>query len=197
VVFLVAVVAFFGGFVTRNVFSTTDSLVVEEKTINPEAVPPVLRDFCYSYNGLASFTVVELTSVSALTMASVPIVKLDTCSIPVAQTANALQALGIEKRAYSIGPQLGGSNLTLITIPLGANLAQSIYTSFPALAANSDGSSRSQEQVIQQLEKIINDTLTSNISGLNLQNLAKTNIPDVYVMIPGHSFNLQPQLRSQ
>lgn len=188
VVALVALLAFFGGFVIRNIFSESGGFD-DERPIRAANVPEVFREFCFAYNGTASFTVVELTSVSALTMASVPIYKMDTCTIPVSQTANALQALGIQGRAGTLGPQLGGSNLTLIQIPLASSLARAVYNQFPGLANQGN-----EAQVLSQLETTINNALRSNIEGLALQSLEVTNIPDVYVMVPGHSFNLQPQL---
>ncbi|MDX2273350.1 MAG: hypothetical protein NW237_15560 [Cyanobacteriota bacterium] len=193
VIALVALIAFCGGFVLRNFFTTTPTTFDEERTINADDVPPALREFCYAYNGLASFTVVELTSVSALTLASVPIVKLNTCTIPVSQTANALQQLGLTKRAQTLGPQLGGSNLTLIETPFANALAQAIVSQFPGIAG--DGSTTTDP--VQQVEEIISQALESNGEGLGLQNLVKTNLSNVYVMIPGHSFNLQPQMIAQ
>ncbi|MFQ3613931.1 MAG: hypothetical protein SNJ68_09495 [Cyanobacteriota bacterium] len=188
VVALVALLAFFGGFAIRNIFAESGGFD-DERPIRAANVPEVFREFCFAYNGTASFTVVELTSVSALTMASVPIYKMDTCTIPVSQTANALQALGIRGRADTLGPQLGGSNLTLIELPLASGLARAIYNQFPGLANQGN-----EAQVLSQLETTINNALRSNIEGLALQSLEATNIPDVYVMVPGHSFNLQPQL---
>ncbi|MCJ2541680.1 hypothetical protein [Thermostichus vulcanus] len=188
VVALVALLAFFGGFAIRNIFAESGGFD-DERPIRAANVPEAFREFCFAYNGTASFTVVELTSVSALTMASVPIYKMDTCTIPVSQTANALQALGIRGRADTLGPQLGGSNLTLIELPLASGLARAIYNQFPALANQGN-----EAQVLSQLESTINSALRSNIEGLALQSLEATNIPDVYVMVPGHSFNLQPQL---
>ncbi|MEN9202415.1 MAG: hypothetical protein Q6K80_01735 [Thermostichus sp. DG_1_6_bins_120] len=188
VVALVALLAFFGGFAIRNIFAESGGFD-DERPIRAANVPEAFRDFCFAYNGTASFTVVELTSVSALTMASVPIYKMDTCTIPVSQTANALQALGIRGRASTLGPQLGGSNLTLIQIPLASGLARAIYNQFPILTNQGN-----EAQVLSQLETAINTALRSNVEGLALQSLEATNIPDVYVMVPGHSFNLQPQL---
>ncbi len=188
VVALVALLAFFGGFAIRNIFAESGGFD-DERPIRAANVPEAFREFCFAYNGTASFTVVELTSVSALTMASVPVYKMDTCTIPVSQTANALQALGIRGRADTLGPQLGGSNLTLIEIPLASGLARAVYNQFPGLANQGD-----EAQVLSQLETTINNALRSNIEGLALQSLESTNIPDVYVMVPGHSFNLQPQL---
>ncbi len=188
VVALVALLAFFGGFAIRNIFAESGGFD-DERPIRAANVPEAFREFCFAYNGTASFTVVELTSVSALTMASVPVYKMDTCTIPVSQTANALQALGIRGRADTLGPQLGGSNLTLIQIPLASSLARAVYNQFPGLASQGD-----EAQVLSQLETTINNALRSNIEGLALQSLESTNIPDVYVMVPGHSFNLQPQL---
>jgi hypothetical protein len=188
VVALVALLAFFGGFAIRNIFSESGGFD-DERPIRAANVPEVFREFCFAYNGTASFTVVELTSVSALTMASVPIYRMDTCTIPVSQTANALQALGIQGRAGTLGPQLGGSNLTLIQIPLASSLARAVYSQFPGLASQGN-----EAQVLSQLETTINNALRSNVEGLALQSLEVTNIPDVYVMVPGHSFNLQPQL---
>ncbi|HIK21803.1 MAG TPA: hypothetical protein IGR15_12295 [Synechococcus sp. M44_DOE_062] len=188
VVVVVALLAFFGGFAIRNIFAERGGFD-DERPIRAANVPAAFRDFCFAYNGTASFTVVQLTSVSALTMASVPIYKMDTCTIPVSQTANALQALGIRGRADTLGPQLGGSNLTLIQLPLASSLARAVYNQFPGLAAQGN-----EAQVLSQLETTINNALRSNIEGLALQSLEPTNIPDVYVMVPGHSFNLQPQL---
>lgn len=188
ILLVVALLAFFGGFAIRNIFAESGGFD-DERPIRAANVPAAFRDFCFAYNGTASFTVVQLTSVSALTMASVPIYKMDTCTIPVSQTANALQALGIRGRADTLGPQLGGSNLTLIQLPLASGLARAIYNQFPSLATQGN-----EAQVLSQLETTINNTLRSNIEGLALQSLEPTNIPDVYVMVPGHSFNLQPQL---
>ncbi|MEN9224045.1 MAG: hypothetical protein Q6L60_06360 [Thermostichus sp. HHBFW_bins_43] len=188
VVALVALLAFFGGFAIRNIFAESGGFD-DERPIRAANVPEAFRDFCFAYNGTASFTVVELTTVSALTMASVPIYRMDTCTIPVSQTANALQALGIRGRAGTLGPQLGGSNLTLIQIPLASGLARAVFNQFPTLANQGN-----EAQVLSQLETTINNALRSNVEGLALQSLEPTNIPDVYVMIPGHSFNLQPQL---
>lgn len=188
VVVVVALLAFFGGFAIRNIFAERGGFD-DERPIRAANVPAAFRDFCFAYNGTASFTVVQLTSVSALTMASVPIYKMDTCTIPVSQTANALQALGIRGRADTLGPQLGGSNLTLIQLPLASSLARAVYNQFPSLATQGN-----EAQVLSQLETTINNALRSNIEGLALQSLEPTNIPDVYVMVPGHSFNLQPQL---
>ncbi len=188
VVALVALLAFFGGFATRNLFSESGGFD-DERPIRAANIPQAFRDFCFAYNGTASFTVVQLTSVSALTMASVPVYKMDTCTIPVSQTANALQALGIRGRANTLGPQLGGSNLTLIELPLASSLARAIYSQFPGLANQGN-----EAQVLSQLETTINNALKSNVEGLALQSLEPTNIPNVYVMVPGHSFDLQPQL---
>jgi hypothetical protein len=185
---VVALLAFFGGFAIRNIFAESGGFD-DERPIRAANVPAAFRDFCFAYNGTASFTVVQLTSVSALTVASVPIYKVDTCTIPVSQTANALQALGIRGRANTLGPQLGGSNLTLIQLPLASSLARAVYNQFPSLATQGN-----EAQVLSQLETTINNALRSNLEGLALQNLQPTNIPDVYVMVPGHSFNLQPQL---
>ncbi|MGQ9837342.1 MAG: hypothetical protein ACUVRV_05100, partial [Cyanobacteriota bacterium] len=189
VVALVALLAFFGGFAIRNIFAEGGGFD-DERPIRAANVPEAFREFCFAYNGIASFTVVELTSVSALTMASVPIYKMDTCTIPVSQTANALQALGIRGRASTLGPQLGGSNLTLIQIPLASSLARAVFNQFPGLADQGN-----EAQVLSQLETAINNALRSNMEGLALQSVEVTNIPDVYVMVPGHSFNLQPQLK--
>jgi hypothetical protein len=188
ILLVVALLAFFGGFAIRNIFAERGGFD-DERPIRAANVPAAFRDFCFAYNGTASFTVVQLTSVSALTMASVPVYKMDTCTIPVSQTANALQALGIRGRANTLGPQLGGSNLTLIQLPLASSLARAVYNQFPGLAAQGN-----EAQVLSQLETTINNALRSNIEGLALQSLEPTNIPDVYVMVPGHSFNLQPQL---
>lgn len=188
VVALVALLAFFGGFATRNIFAESGGFD-DERPIRAANVPEAFREFCFAYNGTASFTVVQLTTVSALTMASVPIYKMDTCTIPVSQTANALQALGIRGRASTLGPQLGGSNLTLIQIPLASSLARAVFNQFPGLAAQGN-----EAEVLSQLETAINNALRSNVEGLALQSVEVTNIPDVYVMVPGHSFNLQPQL---
>ncbi|MGY2715674.1 hypothetical protein ACVW01_001504 [Thermostichus sp. MS-CIW-19] len=188
ILLVVALLAFFGGFAIRNIFAESGGFD-DERPIRAANVPAAFRDFCFAYNGTASFTVVQLTSVSALTMASVPIYKMDTCTIPVSQTANALQALGIRGRANTLGPQLGGSNLTLIQIPLASSLARAVYNQFPSLATQGN-----EAQVLSQLETAVNNALRSNVEGLALQNLEPTNIPDVYVMVPGHSFDLQPQL---
>ncbi|MEN9222623.1 MAG: hypothetical protein Q6M04_09320, partial [Thermostichus sp. BF3_bins_97] len=175
VVALVALLAFFGGFAIRNIFAESGGFD-DERPIRAANVPEAFREFCFAYNGTASFTVVELTTVSALTMASVPIYRMDTCTIPVSQTANALQALGIRGRAGTLGPQLGGSNLTLIQIPLASGLARAVFNQFPALANQGN-----EAQVLSQLETTINNALRSNVEGLALQSLEPTNIPDVYV----------------
>ncbi|MEN9231163.1 MAG: hypothetical protein Q6L68_09675, partial [Thermostichus sp. DG02_5_bins_236] len=151
VVALVALLAFFGGFAIRNIFAESGGFD-DERPIRAANVPEVFREFCFAYNGTASFTVVELTSVSALTIASVPIYKMDTCTIPVSQTANALQALGIRGRADTLGPQLGGSNLTLIQIPLASGLARAVFNQFPSLANQGN-----EAQVLSQLETTINN----------------------------------------
>ncbi|MEN9251272.1 MAG: hypothetical protein Q6K99_01285 [Thermostichales cyanobacterium BF4_bins_65] len=187
---VVALVAFFTGFAARNFLA--DRGYDDERVVKAQNVPEVFRRFCVDYNGYPSFTVVQLTSVSALTMASVPILRLDTCTIPVSQTANALQALGINRRDASIGPQLGGSNLTLINASVGRSMAQALVSRFPNLVSGGD-----PERVINQVEETLTSVLTSGMDGLGLQNLQRTNIPNVYVMVPGHSFNLQPQLNNE
>lgn len=72
---------------------------------------------------------------------------------------------------------------------MASSLARAVYNQFPGLATQGN-----EAQVLSQLEATINNALRSNIEGLALQSLEPTNIPDVYVMVPGHSFNLQPQL---
>lgn len=180
---IVALVAFFTGFAARNFLA--DRGYDDERVVKAQNVPEVFRRFCVDHNGYPSFTVVQLTSVSALTMASVPILRLDTCTIPVNQTANALQALGVNRRDASIGPQLGGSNLTLIQVDVGQSMAQALVSRFPGLVSNGDTAT-----TVTQVQETLNSVLTTNINGLNLQNLVRTNIPNVYVMVPGHSFNL-------
>ncbi|GAB4216378.1 MAG: hypothetical protein OHK0012_18510 [Synechococcales cyanobacterium] len=190
VIAIVALVAFFGGFASRNFLA--DRGYDDERVVKAQNVPEVFRRFCVDYNGYPSFTVVQLTSVSALTMANVPILRLDTCTIPVNQTANALQALGVSRRAATIGPQLGGSNLTLINAAIGQPIAQALISRYPALAANGDPAT-----ALAGVEATINDALIGSMEGLALQNMIRTNMPNVYAMVPGHAFNLQPEFASE
>lgn len=186
VIALVALLSFFAGFASRNTYDDVGGFD-DERLVTAQQVPAKLSNFCYTYNGFPSFTIIQITSVSTAIMSNVPILRLDSCMIPVDQTANALQALGLRQRSEYIGPQLGGSNLTLLEMPLTGQLAQRLYSQFPAFATNG----QEEQQVIDQLETAIDETLTAQIGGLSLQNLVKTSMPGVYVVIPGHSFNLQ------
>lgn len=177
VIVIVALFSFFGGFAFRNAYDNVGGFD-DERLVQAQQIPLQFRDFCITYNGYPSFTVVEMTSVSTLTMASVPMLKLDSCTIPVNQTANALQALGFRRRAETIGPQLGGSNLTLLYLPVADLIAERLATEFP-------------EQRREDIQNVINDVLGGRVEGLDLQNLVRTNIDGVYAMVPGHSFALQ------
>lgn len=187
---LVALISFFVGFASRNTYDSIGGFD-DERLVTAQEIPQQFRSFCVTYNGYPSFTLVQLTSISTLTVATVPILRLDTCTIPVNQTANALQALGIRRRADTIGPQLGGSNLTLIALPVTAALAQEIFNQVPQLRQGQ----QSEADVIRSIEQAIDTALVSNLSGLEFQSLITTNIPGVYGMVPGHSFNLRPDLR--
>ncbi len=187
---LVALISFFVGFASRNTYDNIGGFD-DERLVTAQEIPQQFRSFCVTYNGYPSFTLVQLTSISTLTVSTVPILRLDTCTIPVNQTANALQALGIQRRADTIGPQLGGSNLTLIALPVTTALAQEIFNQVPQLRQGQ----QSEADVIQSIEQAINTALVSDLSGLELQSLIATNIPGVYGMVPGHSFNLRPNLR--
>jgi hypothetical protein len=186
VIALVALLSFFAGFASRNTYNDVGGFD-DERLVTAQQVPAKLSNFCYTYNGFPSFTVIQVTSVSTALMSNVPILRLDSCMIPVDQTANALQALGLRQRSEYIGPQLGGSNLTLLEIPLTGQLAQRLYSQFPSFSTNTRG----EQEAINQLETAIDEALTAQVDGLSLQNLVKTSIPGVYVVIPGHSFNLQ------
>ncbi len=183
---VVSLISFFVGFITRNTVDNA-GLYDDERIVLFEDIPTLFRDFCVSYNGYASFTVVEITSISTLTMSSVPVLKLDTCTIPVNQTANALQALGVQRRSNTIGPQLGGSNLTLVSMPFAYNLARELYNDLPGLSSSSN---QSQEEILLSLEETIDESMTQDMVGLDLQNMIATDISGVYVVVPGHSFNL-------
>ncbi|WP_017324236.1 hypothetical protein [Synechococcus sp. PCC 7336] len=189
----VGIVAFFIGFAMRD-FYTAEGGFDDERPIQAELVPPNLREFCFAYNGLPSFTLITVASTSALSTSSVPVLKLDTCTIPTNQTANALQALGVDRRATSLGLQLGGSNVTLIDLPLTGSLAAQIYGRFPSLADSLEG--RDREQKVKALETVLDEMLRSGANGLALQNTIKTNMTDVYAITPGHTFQLQPRIQS-
>lgn len=184
---LVALISFFAGFASRNTYDSVGGFD-DERLVTAQEIPLQFRSFCISYNGYPSFTLVQLTSISTLTVATVPILRLDTCTIPVDQTANALQALGIQRRADTIGPQLGGSNLTLISMPVTTQIAESIFNQLPQLSQGQ----RPEEEVVGAIQQAIDTALGSNLSGLELQGFSSTNITGVYVMVPGHSFNLRP-----
>jgi hypothetical protein len=194
VIALVALISFFSGFASRNTYDNLGGFD-DERIVTAQEIPIEFRNFCISYNGLPSFTVVQLTSISTLIMSSVPILKLDTCMIPVNQTANALQSLGVRSRQDTVGPQLGGSNLTLINFTMTQQLAEAILSSFPELINSPGGESRVQEEIVRDLQNVIDDSLTNNVVGLDLQGMVRTNIDGVYVVVPGHSFELQPELR--
>ncbi len=190
VIAIVAVVAFFVGFASRNAYDDAGGFD-DERIVAAEQIPVEFREFCFSYNGYPSFTLVETVTLSTLTASAVPIVRLNTCTVPVDQTANALQALGIRRRADTIGPQLGGSNLTLVSLPFAASIAAEITRQFPEIAQVRGGGEAVEEEVIADLERAINTVLDNDAIGYNLQNLTATNISGVYVLIPGHSFNLK------
>lgn len=195
VIALVALISFFAGFASREVYTDSARGFDDERIPVAQEIPLAFRDFCFSYNGLPSFTVVQLTSISTLIMSSVPILKLDTCMIPVNQTANALQALGVRSRQDTVGPQLGGSNLTLVNFTMTQRLAEAILNDFPQLTNSPGGESRVQGEILEDLQNVIDDSLTNNVVGLDLQGMVRTNIDGVYVVVPGHSFELQPQVR--
>lgn len=178
IIIVVALFAFFGGFIFRNAYDDIGGYD-DERLVQAREIPLQFRDFCITYNGYPSFTVIEMTSVSTLTMASVPMLKLDSCTIPVEQTANALQALGFRRRAETIGPQLGGSNLTLIYLPVADLIAERLVNRFP-------------DNDRDDIQTVINEVLGGRLDGLDLQNLVRTNLDGVYAMVPGHSFVLQP-----
>ncbi len=194
VIALVALISFFAGFASRNTYDNVGGFD-DERIVTAQEIPIEFRNFCISYNGLPSFTVVQLTSVSTLLMSSVPIIKLDTCMIPVNQTANALQALGVRSRQDTIGPQLGGSNLTLLNFKMTRQLAEAIVADFPQLTASPSETMRVEEEIVSEVERIIDDSLTQGVVGLDLQGMVRTNISGVYVVVPGHSFELQPDVR--
>lgn len=194
IVALVALISFFTGFASRNTYDNIGGFD-DERLVTAQEIPTVFRTFCISYNGYPSFTLVQLTSISTLSVSSVPILRLDTCTIPVNQTANALQALGIQRRADTIGPQLGGSNLTLMTLPATNGLARTLLNQFPQLAEARSGPARPEAEVIRDLELAIANSFTSGAEGLDIQSLISTNIPGVFAMVPGHSFNLRTDIR--
>ncbi|MEL7085617.1 MAG: hypothetical protein AAGM36_14080 [Cyanobacteria bacterium J06597_1] len=115
ILIIAILVAFFSGFAMRDLYAAQSGFD-DERYVRAEQVPANLREFCVGYNGLPSFTLMNLASNSVLSATTVPIHKLDTCTIPRDQTANALQELGINRRSTSIGLQLGGSNLTLVNL---------------------------------------------------------------------------------
>ncbi len=186
-----ALIFFFGGFALRDVF-TANSGFDDERPIQAQQVPENLREFCVSYNGYPSFTLINVTTTSALTATSVPVLRLNTCTIPTKETANALQALGVQERSVSVGLQLGGSNLTLVNLPLADTLARQFYARYPGMRERLQGNT--DEARISSLEIEIAETLTADIEGLALQNLIRTNKPNVYAIAPGHVFNLQPNI---
>lgn len=178
VLMIVALISFFGGFIFRNTYNDIGGYD-DERLVQANQIPQQFRDFCIAYNGYPSFTMIEMTSVSTLTVASVPMLKLDSCTIPVDQTANALQALGFRRRSETIGPQLGGSNLTLMYLPVADLIATRLASRFP-------------ETRRDDMQQAINEVLGGKIDELDLQNLVRTNIDGVYAMVPGHSFSLRP-----
>ena len=190
---VVAILTFFAGFALRDLYTAKGGFD-DERPIQAEQVPANLRDFCFTYNGLPSFTLINIASTSALSTTSVPVLKLDTCTIPTRQTANALGALGVRERSVSVGLQLGGSNLTLVNLPLTNSLANQLFYRFPVLADSLDGNS--DERKIEALEEVLDSMLRSGANGLSLQNVIKTNLPDVYAVTPGHTFQLQPDIQS-
>lgn len=186
-----ALIFFFGGFALRDVF-TANSGFDDERPIQAQQVPANLREFCVAYNGYPSFTLINVTTTSALTATSVPVLRLNTCTIPTKETANALQALGVQERSVSVGLQLGGSNLTLVNLPLADTLARQFYARYPGMRERLQGNT--DEARISSLEVEIAEILTADIEGLALQNLIRTNKPNVYAIAPGHVFNLQPNI---
>ncbi|MGK7912205.1 MAG: hypothetical protein AB4050_12115 [Synechococcus sp.] len=193
ILIIAILVAFFSGFAMRD-FYTAKNGFDDERPIRAEQVPPNLREFCVDYNGLPSFTLVNVASNSALSATTVPILKLDTCTIPTNQTANALQALGIDRRSTSIGLQLGGSNLTLVNLPVTGSLSVQLLAQFPSLADNLEGRDRQEKE--RALEQQLASMLRSGANGLALQNIIKTNRTDVYAIAPGHTFQLQPNIQA-
>lgn len=193
ILIIAILVAFFSGFAMRD-FYTAQSGFDDERPIRAEQVPPNLRQFCVDYNGLPSFTLVNIASNSALSATTVPVLKLDTCTIPTNQTANALQALGVDRRATSIGLQLGGSNLTLVNLPVTGSLSVQLLAQFPALADSLEGRDRNAKE--RALEEQLDSMLRSGANGLALQNIIKTNRTDVYAIAPGHTFQLQPDIQA-
>lgn len=192
IIALVALVMFFSGFAMRDVY-TAEGGFDDERPIQAERVPAELRDFCIQYNGYPSFSLLSVDTISSLTASSVPVLKLDTCTIPTRETANALAALGVEKRSESIGLQLGGSNLTLVVVPVADRLAIQLYGAYPSLANDLRGSTRDEE--IKALEEAIATVLVDDINEITLQNVVKTNLPGVFAVAPGHSFPIQPDGR--
>ena len=193
VIVISILIAFFTGFAMRDLY-TAKSGFDDERFVQAEQVPSNLRRFCVDYNGLPSFTLVNLDSISALSSSSVSVLKLDTCTIPTNQTANALQALGVDRRATSIGLQLGGSNLTLVNLPVTGSLSVQLLAQFPALADSLDGRDREAKEAA--LADILDTMLRSGANGLALQNIIKTNKTDVYAVAPGHTFQLQPNIQA-
>ncbi|MEO1132325.1 MAG: hypothetical protein AAFX40_06410 [Cyanobacteria bacterium J06639_1] len=191
---IVALVMFFSGFAMRDVY-TAEGGFDDERPIQAEQVPSELRNFCIQYNGYPSFSLLTVDTVSALTASTVPILKLDTCTIPTRETANALAALGVERRSESIGLQLGGSNLTLVVVPLADKLALQLYGAYPGLASDLRGSTRDEN--IAALQERIVELLVDDINNITLQNVIKTNLPGVFAVAPGHSFPIQPQVLPQ
>ncbi|MEM9155312.1 MAG: hypothetical protein AAGB13_09775, partial [Cyanobacteria bacterium P01_F01_bin.33] len=191
IVALVALVMFFAGFAMRDVY-TAEGGFDDERPIQADQVPEKLRNFCIQYNGYPSFSLLTVDTISSLTASSVPILKLDTCTIPTRETANALAALGVEKRSESIGLQLGGSNLTLVVAPLADRLASQLYSSYPGLASDLRGSTRDEN--VAALQERIGEFLVDDINKVTLQNVVKTNLPGVFAVAPGHSFPIQPSL---
>ncbi len=186
-----ALIFFFGGFALRDVFTANNGFD-DERPIQAQQVPENLREFCVAYNGYPSFTLVNVSTTSALTATTVPVLRLNTCTIPVRETANALQALGVQERSVSVGLQLGGSNLTLVNLPLADTLARQFYARYPGMRERLQGNT--DEARIRALEAEIAEILTADIEGLALQNLIRTNKPNVYAIAPGHVLNLQPNI---
>ena len=193
ILIIAILVAFFSGFAMRD-FYTAKNGFDDERPIRAEQVPANLREFCVDYNGLPSFTLVNVASNSALSATTVPVLKLDTCTIPTNQTANALQALGVDRRSTSIGLQLGGSNLTLVNLPVTGSLSVQLLAQFPSLADNLEGRDRQAKE--RALEQQLDSMLRSGANGLALQNIIKTNRTDVYAIAPGHTFQLQPNIQA-
>ena len=193
VIAIAILVAFFTGFAMRDLY-TAKSGFDDERFVQAEQVPSNLRQFCVDYNGLPSFTLLNVASTSALSATTVPVLKLDTCTIPTNQTANALQALGVDRRATSIGLQLGGSNLTLVNLPVTGSLSVQLLAQFPSLEESLSGRDRDMKE--KELEDILDTMLRSGANGLALQNIIKTNKTDVYAIAPGHTFQLQPDIQA-